>query len=112
MNLTPNEAASKLIVASDTLRLLIDEMTELDGEHLRAKRVYELAFAHVFRQSEGSVELRKYTATEQTRHEREVMDEAARQLRHHQEQVRWIKTDIEVWRTVTATLRDEWKASA
>lgn len=112
LSLTPNEASSKLIAASNTLWSLIGDLDELERAHLKAKRVYEVAFAHAFKTAEGSVDQRKYAATIETEYERELMDTAYADHRKLLEQVRWTRSAMDAWRTISASVRDEWKATA
>ena len=110
LSLTPNEASKKLIAASTTLWALIGDLDQLERDHLRAKRVYDEAYA--FRTADGSVDQRKFTATIETMHEREEMDAAFTDLRRTQNQIRWTEKSMDVWRTVAATVRSEWASTA
>ena len=112
LSLTPNEASKKLIAASTTLWALIGDLDQLERDHLRAKRVYDEAYAHAFRTADGSVDQRKYTATIETMHEREEMDAAFTDLRRTQNQIRWAEKSMDVWRTVAASVRSEWSATS
>ncbi len=112
LSLTPNEASSKLIAASNTLWSLIGDLDELERAHLKAKRVYEVAFAHAFKAAEGSVDQRKYTATIETEYERELMDTAYADHRRLLEQVRWTRSAMDAWRTISSSVRAEWSATS
>ena len=97
LSLTPNEANSKLIAASNTLWSLIGDLDELERAHLKAKRVYDVSYAHAFKSAEGSVDQRKYTATIETDDEREHMDTAYADHKRTLEQVRWTRSAMDAW---------------
>lgn len=104
---TPNEIAHALIANGDTLRQVLDELREYDEQVSKAKGRFESAYYSVFLQSDGSNEVRKAKAVLQTTDEK--LDLELAQVRHRAsvEYVRYLRNQIDVLRTVSATVRSE-----
>lgn len=109
---TPNDIARELITWGETLRVQLDELKDYDEKAVRAKVAFNIAEARAQLTSTGTVMEREAWATEQTEHECLEMELAAVWHRDAVKRVRYIETQIDILRTVSATVREEWKATA
>lgn len=109
---TPNEVAQSLIKLADQLRLATHQVGELDAEARRAKSRFEVSYAKAFINAEGSMEIRKQLAVLETANAKLDAELAEAKLRAEQENLRYLRSSIEVGRTLSATVRSEWEATA
>lgn len=108
---TPNEIAHDLIRLADKLRIATAELAELDESAVRAKARFERAFAQAFLTAEGSAEARKQTAVLQAADEKLDAEIGAQRLRAAQEHLRYLRSSLDVGRTLSATVRTEWSVT-
>lgn len=86
---------------------LVTELGEADLEAVRAKADYDRAYAIAFKQASGSVESRRFTATEVCHGRRLAADEAACRVRDIKNKIQHARDRIDVGRSYGAALRAE-----
>lgn len=110
----PNHAQSleRLAELSRTLDKATDDIAQLDEEAIRAKQALEVAYARVFLDAAGSMELRRQIAIWETRHENLNYELAAAKVRAVKERIRTIAIQIEVGRSLASAHKTQFTAEA
>lgn len=109
---TPAELAQDLIALAGQLHNATFEAAKLDEESVRAKSRYEVAYARAFLAADGSVDVRKQLAVLETETPKLDAEIAAQKLRACAERLRYIRTSLDVGRTLSATTRAEFAATS
>lgn len=86
------------------------EIRDLDEAAVRARARYEVTFARKFLQAEGSVDVRKYTAVEQTAELKLDAEIADQVLRAAREAIRVLRDRLDIGRSLNSAIRSEWQA--
>lgn len=108
---SPSELAADLIALAAQLQSQTVMVARLDEESTRAKCRHEVEYARSFLSNAGSVDARKAQAIVDTAVSNLDTAIAAQKLRACQEQLRYIRTSLDVGRTLSATTRAEWVAT-
>jgi len=95
---------------SRMLEAATSEYAELDEAAVRAKAAAEFAADRAFLGGEGSIEQRKAEARVETYRVRLDAELATAMVRHCQERIRTLRSQIEVGRSLNAALRSEFAA--
>lgn len=103
----PNEIAGQLIQLARDLDAAVKELQRLDESAIRAKSRFEVENARAFLSAEGSMDIRKHTATIKTSDRKLDAEIAESRVRAQKELVRTIGIRIDVGRTLSATVRSE-----
>lgn len=108
----PNHQQSleRLAELSKLLDKATDEIAVLDEEAVRAKQLYEVAYARAFLDAIGSMELRKQIATYETREHNLTMELAQAKVRAIKERIRTLGTQIEVGRSLASAHKNQYLA--
>ena len=108
----PNHQQSleRLAELSKLLDKATDEIAVLDEEAVRAKQLYEVAYARAFLDAIGSMELRKQIATYETREANLTMELAQAKVRAIKERIRTLGTQIEVGRSLASAHKNQYLA--
>lgn len=105
--LTANSVALNLARLSRDLDEVTDQLEQADRDAVMARESYTMAYARAFLTAEGSMDVRRYVATEQTHAERlaaEAAEQVVRGLRTRRDTIR---VRVDVGRSVNAALRIE-----
>lgn len=105
--LTPNAVAQQLANLARQLDDLVDAIDDAEKRAVHSREDYTLAYAKAFLSAEGSMEIRKHLATEQT-HDTRIAAELAEQLvKGIRRQIDTVRIRIDVGRSLGAALRAE-----
>ena len=86
------------------------EIRDLDEAAVRARARYEVTFARKFLAAEGSVDVRKYTATLETAELKLDAEIADQVLRAAREAIRVLRDRLEIGRSLNSAIKSEWAA--
>lgn len=104
------QALERLAELSKLLDKATDEIAILDEEAVRAKQLYEVAYARAFLDAIGSMDLRKQIAIFETQHENLTMELAQAKVRALKERIRTLGTQIEVGRSLASAHKNQYLA--
>lgn len=104
------QALERLAELSKLLDKATDEIAILDEEAVRAKQLYEVAYARAFLDAIGSMDLRRQIATYETREENLTMELAQAKVRAIKERIRTLGTQIEVGRSLASAHKNQYLA--
>jgi hypothetical protein len=107
---TVNDVVLTLAQLGRDLDAKQEEIQRLDGEAVRARSRFEVAFARSFINAGGAEGLRKQTAvleTEVTKLDAEIADQ---KLRAARESIRVLRDRLEIGRSLNSAIRSEWAA--
>lgn len=108
---TPNELAQDLIKLANQLHTASALAGDLDLESRKARSRFEVAYARAFLTSEGPMDVRKQQAVLDTADVKLDAEIADAKLKACQENLRYIRSSLDVGRTLSATVRSEWAAT-
>jgi len=111
MSLTPEQLISTLSQISRDIDETTKELVELDRKAVEARAEFRVAFARVFLNTEGSVELRKRVAEIDTQSQYLAAEIAEQELRAAGHSIRALRDRLDVGRSLNALARMEWGAS-
>ena len=104
---TLSGVAARLAQLSRELDSLTRAMGELDREAVEARETFTMAFARAFLTAEGSMDIRRYVATEATHVERLAAEAAECSVRDKRAQIRALETSVDVGRSVGSLVKSE-----
>jgi hypothetical protein len=105
--MTPNEIAAALAKLSRELDDVTVALDTADRDAVNAREDYTMAYAKAFLAADGSMDVRRYVATEQT-HDTRLAAEAAEQIvRGLRTRRDTLKVRVDVGRSVNAALKAE-----
>lgn len=104
---SPNDVVMHLTELSRQLDAAVKELARLDEAAVRARARHEVEFARAFLTSDGSMDVRRYTAVEACADRKLDAEISEQRVRSQRELIRTIQTRIDVGRTVSATVRSE-----
>ena len=104
------QALERLAELSKLLDKATDEIAVLDEEAVRAKQLYEVAYARAFLDAIGSMDLRRQIATYETREQNLTMELAQAKVRAIKERIRTLGTQIEVGRSLASAHKNQYLA--
>lgn len=105
--LTPNAVAKQLARLAHQLDDLVAAIDDAEKRAVNSREDYTMAYAKAFLTSEGSMEIRKHLATEQT-HDTRIAAELAEQLvKGVRRSIDTVRIRIDVGRSLGAALRAE-----
>lgn len=105
-----NDTILRLAQLSRMLDEATVEYARLDDVAIRAKMAAEYAHDKAYMGGDGPVEARKAQARIDTYRERLDAEVSVAQVRHVQERIRTLRSQIEVGRSLNAAQRSEWQA--
>lgn len=111
----PRDALARLAELSRMLTRATIEYELLDEDAVRAKAEYEVRYAAAwvgYGDSGMNNEERKQASVLDTRDEKLAMDLSAAKVRAKQEQIRTLRSQIEVGRSINAALRADFMAGS
>jgi hypothetical protein len=104
---TLSGVASRLAQLSREMDALTRALGQLDREAVEKREVFVMAFARAFLTAEGSMDVRRYIATEQTHLERFAAEAADCSVRDKKAQIRAIEGSVDVGRSVGSLVKSE-----
>jgi len=107
-NLTPHDIIQTLSRIGKDIDQATEELSRLDAQVVGRRRVAEVQFAEAFLNTEGAMEIRKYTAklsSEQANFELELAEQEHRAVVAH---IRSLRDRLEIGRSISALVRMEW----
>lgn len=110
-NLTPFEVVQTLSNIGKDIDKATDDLAESDQKVVMARRAFERGYAEIFLSSEGSMEIRKYTARLGTDTENFVLECAEQESRAIVSKLRALRDRLEIGRSISAIMRMEWSSS-
>lgn len=112
MTVTQTEIVARLAELSRLLDKATVEIAELDEAAVRAKSTYETTFARAFLQADGPMDARKQIAVLAAADQRLAMELAEAQHRACRERIKTLGVQIDVGRSMSAALRQQFQAEA
>ena len=107
-NLTPAEIISTLSQIGKDIDDATDALAERDEAVVRARRTFEREHAKVFLETDGPMEIRKYTAKLATDDQAFELELAEQEHRATVSHIRALRDRLEVGRSISALVRLEW----
>jgi hypothetical protein len=110
-NLTPQQVVETLTQIGKEIDAGTDDLHRLDEESVRARAAYKRAFAESFLRSEGSMDIRRYTAELATADlflEMELSEQRMRAVTSH---LKALRDRLEIGRSLGPLIRLEWGQS-
>lgn len=107
-NLTPHDVIENLTKISKEIDKVTADIARLDEEAVRARVAYKRAHARTFLTTEGSMDIRRYTAEVETSDACLELELAEQKLRAAVGQVKALRDRLEVGRSLSPLLRLEW----
>lgn len=110
-NLTPHQVVETLTQIGKEIDAGTDDLHRLDEESVRARAAYKRAFAEAFLRSEGSMDIRRYTAELATADlflEMELSEQRMRAVTSH---LKALRDRLEIGRSLGPLIRLEWGQS-
>jgi hypothetical protein len=103
----PNQVVLNLLALARQIQELSDQLDQIEEDAVNAREDFTLAHAKAFLRAEGPMDIRKYTAIEQTHVERIQAELAETKVRGMKRQIDTLKTRIDVGRSAAALVRAE-----
>jgi hypothetical protein len=110
-NLTPQQVIETLTKISKDIDEVTAEIAVLDEQAVRARAHHKTAFARAFLNSEGAMDIRKYTAELETADSFLHYELAEQKLRAAVSQIKALRDRLEVGRSLGPLIRLEWGQS-
>ena len=110
-NLTPGDVTRTLSAISREIDETTAELSELDSAAVIARHAFTRGFAETFLQSEGSMDVRKYSAEVECADLKFAAEVADQQLRACNAKLKALRDRLEVGRSIGALVRLEWGVS-
>ena len=107
-NLTPAQIMSTLSTIGREIDETTQELSEVDAKVVRLKHAYEMSRAKTFLDSEGSMEIRKYTAILATGDASYALECAEQEMRAVTLRLRALRDRLEIGRSMGPLMRLEW----
>jgi hypothetical protein len=107
---TTNEVVQQLAQLGRDLDAKQLEIRRLDEAAVRARSRYEVTYARKFLQATGSVDVRKYTAVEQTADLKLDAEIADQVLRAARESIKVLRDRLDIGRSLNSAIKSEWSA--
>jgi hypothetical protein len=107
-NLTPEQVISTLSVIGKDIDEATAEISRLDEAAVRARVAYKVAYAEAFLRTEGSMDIRKYSADLATQDVFLSHELADQEHRAALTQIRALRDRLEVGRSISVLVRLEW----
>ena len=107
---TTNDIVLQLAQLGRDLDAKQEEIRHLDEDAVRARSRYEVTFARAFLKAEGSVDVRKYTATVETADLKLDAEIADQVLRAARESIKVLRDRLDIGRSLNSAIRSEWSA--
>jgi hypothetical protein len=109
-NLTPQQVIDTLSIIGKDIDDQTEEINRLDQEAVRARVAYKVQYAEIFLRTEGSMDIRRYTAEYGSRDSLLQHELADQQHRAAVNQIKALRDRLEVGRSISALVRMEWGA--
>lgn len=109
-NLTPAQIIDTLTEISKEIDKVTADIARFDEEAVRARASYKKSYARIFLTTEGSMDIRRYTAELETSDEYLEYELADQKLRAAVGQVKALRDRLEVGRSLGPLVRLEWGA--
>lgn len=107
-NLTPHQVIDTLSTIGKDIDEQTEEIARLDEALVRARVAYKRTYAEVFLRTEGSMDIRRYTADFSTANLLLKYELAEQEHRAAVNQIRALRDRLEVGRSISALVRLEW----
>lgn len=107
-NLTPAQIIETLTRIAKDIDDATDDIARLDEAAVRARAAYKTAYARAFLSSEGSMDVRRYTAELETAELSFTAEIADQQHRASVTAIRALRDRLEVGRSLGPLVRLEW----
>lgn len=107
---TTNDVVKQLAQLGRDLDAKQEEIRRLDEEAVRARARFEVTFARKFLAAEGSVDVRKYTATVECAELKLDAEIADQVLRAARESIRVLRDRLDIGRSLNSAIKSEWAA--
>jgi len=107
-NLTPHDIIQTLSRIGKDIDQATEELAELDQKVVRQWQLAEVQYARTFLETEGAMEVRKYTAklaANDAQFQLELNEQAHRAAVGH---IRALRDRLEIGRSISALVRMEW----
>ena len=107
-NLTPADVVQTLSRIGKEIDDATDDLSEADRKVVMARRDFERSYAQTFLNTEGAMEIRKYTARLATDDLNFVLECAEQEQRAIVSKIRALRDRLEIGRSISAIMRMEW----
>ncbi len=105
--MTPNQVAMHLASLARDLDVTVQQLKVADLDLVEKRAAADLAMSRAFLSAEGSMDIRKHKAVEQTHEKRLAADVADALVRHLRRQADAIKVRVECGRSMNSALKTE-----
>lgn len=103
--LNPVDSERKIQELSDRIAKGVGVVTSAERESRAKKRAFDLAYAYAYKNAEGSIKEREYTADIQTMPHREEADNAEIAFRHAERTAKALEKELLAWQSINSNLR-------
>lgn len=110
-NLTPQQVIDNLSMIGKDIDAQTAEISRLDGAAVRARVAYKRHYAEIFLRTEGSMDIRRYTAEFGSSDHLLFYELAEQEHRASVNQIKALRDRLEVGRSISALVRLEWGAN-
>ena len=107
-NVTPEQVINTLSVIGRDIDEATDEVARLDEAAVKARSAYKVAYAEAFLRTDGSMDIRRYTADIKSKDEFFALEIADQQHRAAVNQIKALRDRLEVGRSISVLVRLEW----
>ena len=107
-NLTPHDIIQTLSRIGKDIDQATEELARLDAAVVQARRKAEVEYAHTFLETEGAMEVRKYTAKLASVDSQFALELAEQEHRAVVSHIRALRDRLEIGRSISALVRMEW----
>jgi hypothetical protein len=104
------EVVKRLSELSRMLDLATEEIAKVDDTAVKAKAVYEVAYARSFLESNGSMDVRRQEAILACSDQRLAMEIAEAQVRAVKERINTLRSQISIGQSLSAAIRQQFSA--
>lgn len=107
-NLTPADVVQTLSRIGKDIDDATEDLAKADHKVMMARRDFERSYAQTFLNTEGAMEIRKYTARLATDDLNFVLECAEQEQRAIMGKIRALRDRLEIGRSISAIMRMEW----
>jgi hypothetical protein len=103
--LNPVQVEQSIRTLANRIAKGVTVVSDAEAEARKARREYDVAFAHAYMDYTGPAHAKKYWATIQTEAELEAADVAELAFRHAERTARALTEELRAWQSVGASVR-------
>jgi hypothetical protein len=101
----PVDIEQRIEEISNRIAAGVRVVTAAEREARAKKRAFDLAYAYAYKQADGSIKEREYTADIQTMPHREEADNAEIAFRHAERTAKALEKELFAWQSINGNVR-------